>query len=129
MKCRRVKREDGINNIVWFGSYGLTQDGKAKFFNEDNIHDNYGEFQVEVADGLTQRLSVLEGELWYDVEIGLPLLNKNTSKLAIDAVISSTILEHPEVLSIDSFESEVVDHKYSAKIEINSIYGQVILSI
>ena len=94
-----------FNNVVWFGSYGITADGHSKFYNENDIHDNFADKQQGVCDSLTQRLSVIRGELWYNINFGLPLLEKIESKIAIDAAISEIVLAHPDVEEIATFES------------------------
>lgn len=129
MICRRIARENGQKTIVWFGSYGKNGDGTAMFFNPSNIHDNYGTENVAVADSLTQRLNVLKNELWYNINYGLPLLEKNISKLAIDMSVASIIEQHPDVLDILSFESKVVGRQYFGEIVISTIYGELNLTI
>ena len=130
MNCRRIKRENGKNIVVWFGSYGINNDGTAKFYNVNNKHDNISIEQEAVADSLTQRLSVIEGELWYSINEGLPLLERIKSKVELDASVTEIILGHPNVSSISSFESQLTNnHDYSAKIEIETKYGLIELNI
>lgn len=129
MRTRRVKKDNDKLNVVWFGSYGKNSDGTAKFYNPDDKHDNYSDEQQGVADSLMQRLSVIEGELWYNVEIGLPLLEKNKTKLSMDAAVSEMILEHPNVIQIEQFESEIINNKYSAYVIIQSTYGTLELTV
>ena len=127
MKCRGIVRENGNKTVVWFGSYGLNEDGTAKFANE--AHESYTNEQQGVADSLTQRLSVIEGELWYDVYYGIPLLDKDTNKAIIDMNVANIINQHPDVQSIIKFESRVVNHKYTANIAVQSVYGELSLTI
>lgn len=133
MRVRRIARiKDGSEvdkEIVWFGSYGRNSDGSSKFFNPENKHDNFAESQQYVADALTQKLNILQGELWWNVTYGLPLLQKLTSKTMIDTVLIQTISEHPDVLEITSFESDILNHSYHANIEIVSTFGSLSLSI
>ena len=130
MNCRRIKRENGKNIVVWFGSYGINNDGTAKFYNVNNKHDNISIEQEAVADSLTQRLSVIEGELWYSINEGLPLLERIKSKVELDASVTEIILGHPNVSSITSFESQLTNnHDYSARIEIETKYGLIELNI
>lgn len=130
MNCRRVKRVNGKNIIVWFGSYGVNKDGTAKFYNINDKHDNISTEQEGVADSLTQRLSVIEGELWYSITEGLPLLNKVKSKVELDATITEIIFGHPDVLEISTLESQINDKReYSAKIEVETSYGEVTINV
>ena len=129
MRCRRIKRGGTSNTVVWFGSYGKAADGSSLFFNENNIHDNFAEGQEGVADSLTQRLSVIEGELWYNITYGLPLLEKVDSKTAIDATVSEIILSHPDVTDITEFSSVVEGNKYSAKMTVETSFGDLELTI
>lgn len=130
MNCRRVKRVSGKNIIVWFGSYGVNKDGTAKFYNIDDKHDNISTEQSGVADSLVQRLSVIEGELWYSITEGLPLLDKIKSKVELDAVITEIIFSHPDVLEISKLESQINDKKeYSALVTIETNYGQISIEL
>lgn len=140
MKCRRLKTEydAGGNvlrrNIVWFGSYGINQDGTAKFYNPNNKHDNYATGKQAVADSLTQRLNVLQGELWYAVNTGFPLWEKHKNTNVLDIYITSTILKHPDVSEIIEFSSEITRkdgqnyHIYSAWVKIMTKYGELTIS-
>lgn len=149
MKCRRINPENGM--IVWFGVKDIEKkdallvsentiagentiisDGisiKSIFQNENDKHDNYATESEGVVNSLRERLSVLKNELWYDYENGMPLIDKIRSKAVIDAYIIQKILEHPDVINIDGFESEQIKHEYSCYMIINTIYGQVELGI
>ena len=130
MDCRRIKRVNGKNIVVWFGSYGLNKDETAKFYNVNDKHDNISKEQEAVADSLTQRLSVLEGELWYSITEGLPLLNKIKSKIELDATITEILFGHPDVVEITKLESQINDKKeYSASITVETTYGEVSLEV
>lgn len=129
MRCRRIKKENQNDYLVWFGSYGKDSEGKAKFFNPDDIHDNFSEDQYAVVDKLTQQLSILEGELWYDVNFGLPLLDKIKNKNEIDTVVLDILLSNDDIQEITSFSSEVINHNYTASIDITTIYGVINLTI
>lgn len=119
MRCRKI--ENG--NIVWFGSAGKTADGRSK------LALNFAEKQEGVANSLTQRLSVIAGELWYNVSYGLPLLEKVDSKTAIDATVSEIVLSHPDVTDISEFSSEISGTKYSVKMTIETVFGDLELTI
>lgn len=123
MRTRAIKD----NNIVWFGSYGKNADGSAKFYNADK--SSFSEKQTAVADSLTQRLSVLRGELWYRVSYGIPLFDKVNSKTLIDTFVASTVTGHEDVVRIESFESLLQNHKYTCNMKIISVYGDLILQI
>ena len=125
MRCRRIQN----GKVVWFGSTGKNEDGTAKFYNTNNIHDNFSDKQQSVVDSLTQRLSVLKKELWYDYNYGMPLLEKQKSKLSLDSFIGTTILSHPDVRSIISFNSKVVNKKYMCDIKILSTFGEININL
>ena len=101
----------------------------ARFFNPDDKHDNYSDKQQGVVDSLTQRLSVIRRELWYDVDYGLPLLDKQKSKVAIDAFIGKTVLAHPDVDSIQDFDSKIINKVYTCSMKIITKYGEIILNV
>ena len=131
MRCRRIiKQPNGNYYLVWFGTNAYKkEDGNANFYNTNNKHDNYGDKQEGLTYSLTQRLSVLQHELWYDYENGMPIIDKTKSKAIIDAYVIKTILNHPDVISIEDFESKVEQHNYSCKIKINSVFGSLDISI
>lgn len=119
MRCRKI--ENG--NIVWFGSAGKTAEGRSK------LALNFADKQEGVANSLTQRLSVIAGELWYNVSYGLPLLEKVDSKTAIDATVSEIVLSHPDVTDISEFSSEISGTKYSARVTVETVFGDLELTI
>lgn len=119
MRCRKI--ENG--NIVWFGSAGKTADGRSK------LAMNFADKQEGVANSLTQRLSVIAGELWYNITYGLPLLEKVDSKTAIDATVSEIVLSHPDVVDITEFESSKSATQYHAKMKISTNFGELSLEI
>lgn len=128
MRVRRIARVDGKNIIVWFGSYGKNTNGSAKFFNSNDIHDNFSENQEYTADLLTQKLSNIKNELWWNITFGLPLTDKLTSRIEIDAEIGQIILAEDSVTDILNFESTFNDHMYSAKIKILTKFGEINLN-
>ena len=85
--------------------------------------------QEGVAADLTQRLSVLKNELWYQINYGLPLLDKIKSKAVIDASVLDIITSHPNVVRVSKFESQVLNRKYSCKATIESEFGPVQLNL
>ena len=127
MRCRKII--DG--NIVWFGSVGKNEDGTGQLVyteKDRNSKFNFSEEQQAVSDSLTQRLSILKRELWYRINYGLSLFEKN-SKALIDSEISSIIMSHPDVSRISSFSSYMIDKKYTLNVQIVSIYGEITLNI
>lgn len=105
MKCRKVN-SDG--QISWF------------------TNNDYAEGSDAICASLTQRLSVLKGELWYQVNYGIPLTDKLNSVKLFDLVIADIITSHPEVTSIKSFKSGLTNHNYWYDAEIGTIYGEII---
>ena len=131
MKCRRINPENGM--VVWFGVKDVIRneagENQAIFQDETNKHANYATGSEGVANSLKQRLSVLKHELWYDYNKGMPLPDKARSKAIIDAYIIQTILEHPDVIDIEGFESEQERNNYTCYFVVNTIYGQIELGI
>lgn len=68
---------------------------------------SYAEKQEGTASSLIQRLSVIQGELWYRINYGLPLFQNIRDKGIMDSVIIDIILSHPDVASIRSFSSKI----------------------
>ena len=90
---------------------------------------NFSENQHAVADSLTQRLSVIKNELWYNYNYGLPLLDKGATKAMIDAKIVQIVKSHPDVTNIIDIESTIEDRRYHCNIEVQSVYGNLFVSI
>ena len=109
--------------------FKISSKNKMNWYNENDKHDNYAEKQEGVATSLTQRLSVLKNELWYNVNEGLPLIDKYRNKNIIDSYVASTILKHPDVINISEFTSLLNKNSYSCKVVVNTIYGNVDLTI
>lgn len=84
---------------------------------------NYAEEQEGVASSLTQRTSVLKGELWWQINYGLPLLDKVKNKNIYDSVLINIILKHPDVVNIFYLNSYVIDSQYYYEVKISSVYG------
>ena len=118
MRCRNSIDK----NIVWFKSYGIEEDGKAK-----KVDENFVENEKAVAQSLKQKLSVIQGELWYHINYGLPLYNKVKSKGVLDAVILGILEDHPSVKKIINFKSSIVNHKYTFTFTVNTIYNKEII--
>ena len=118
MRCRNSIDK----NIVWIKSYGIEEDGKAK-----KVDENFVENEKAVAQSLKQKLSVIQGELWYHINYGLPLYNKVKSKGVLDAVILGILEDHPSVKKIINFKSSIVNHKYTFTFTVNTIYNKEII--
>ena len=130
MRCRRIKEyvdENGnkFNKIVWFGSYGKDNLGNALLYNPENKHDNFGEDEIAIKDLLIQQLSVLKNELWYDIMYGMPLLNKQKSKLSIDSFVIATINTNKNVREILEFKSQIINKHYSCYVKVNTNFGEI----
>lgn len=111
MRCRKIV--DG--NVVWFN----------KVNKATKLDSSFSEAQQSVVDSLTQRLSVIKTELWYDISYGLPLFDKVKNKIAMDGAVASIVTSHPDVISMSSFESAIVNRKYSCKFQAVTKYGNV----
>ena len=90
------------------------------------VASNYAESSQAVADSLTQRLSVIKGELWYQVNYGLPLTEKQRGTNVLDLVIGDIISSHPGVASLDSYKSKLVGHTYYYDCQITSVFGETL---
>ena len=125
MKCRNiVKQQDGSYNIVWFGSAGKDPETGNKISAENYVADG----SEMVSKSLTARLAVIQGELWYNINYGLPLFSKIRNKAINDAAIVNIINAHPAVKSIINYKSSVdqKSHTYSFYVDINTVYNETI---
>lgn len=133
MRVRRVMDEHSgttrRRTIVWFGSYGTNADGTAKFVNSNDKHDNFSSENAMVRDCLIQRLSVIQHELWYNYQYGMPLVDDSTVKVAVDNFVMKTIQEHQDVLEITSFTSNLDKHNYHCDVQFTTKFGNTSLSL
>lgn len=133
MRVRRVMDErSGTTRrraIVWFGSYGTNTDGTTKFINLNDKHDNFSSENTMVRDCLIQRLSVIQHELWYNYQYGMPLVDDDTAKVTIDTFVMKTIQEHQDVLEITSFTSNLDKHNYHCDVQFTTKFGNTSLSL
>ena len=127
MKCRHIENGE----VVWFNSLGLDKtkpvyghDGTVVGY-ESLKSNNFSDKQQAVSDSLTQRLSVLKNELWYNITYGLSLVEKVSSKVFLDSEVTSIIMNHPDVVKILSFSSNIVGHRYQFVSKILSSYGNI----
>lgn len=84
---------------------------------------NYVEDTDAVVVSLIQRLSVIKGELWWQVNYGMPLTDKVRGTTLYDMVIADIITSHPGVASIQSYSSNLVGHTYTYTYTIKTIFG------
>lgn len=84
---------------------------------------------------LSQHLSIMKNELWYNYLYGLPLLQKDVTKAIIDSEAISIIYSDPDVIELISYDSEVVydatisGYEYSASFKLQTKYGDVFVTI
>ena len=95
---------------------------------KDSAENFVGE-QSGVASALNQLLNIIRGELWFATNTGLPLFDKVSSKIQMDATVLQIVNSQEDVIAIKSFESYIQGHSYSCKIEIVSKYGDLTISI
>lgn len=120
MKCRNyVKGYDGKYHIAWFGSIGKTPDGKS--IKAENVVDGL----EGLISHLNQNLSVLEGELWWNEDEGIPLVEKYRSKGVMDSHLLSVLSRYTEVVGVKSFESTLTGNKYECNIILSTVYGDI----
>lgn len=133
MRVRRIIDEQAgtrrRRTVVWFGSTGTNTDGTAKFVNPNDKHDNFSSENTMVKDCLIQRLSVIQHELWYNYQYGMPLVDEDIAKVTIDNFIMKTIQEHQDVLEITSFSSWLDEHDYHCDIKFTTKFGNTSLSL
>lgn len=109
----------------------LTYD-RSEFYNgrspsyADSQSFNYSSRQESVKDALIPRLSVIQGELWYNPSYGLPLMSKLKSKGIYDSIIVGYIVNYPDVASLSEFYSSVEGHTYNYDCIINTVFGEEI---
>lgn len=133
MRVRRlIDEQQGTTRrrtVVWFGSYGTNTDGTAKFVNPNNKHDNFAEGNTWVKDSLLQRLSVIQHELWYNYQYGMPLVDDDIVKVTIDTFVMKTISEHEDVIEITSFSSYLDKHDYHCDVMFTTTFGNMTISL
>ena len=105
--------ELGIEDLV------LTYSPQAgKKIPADNYISNNNEM---VSKSLIQRLGIIKGELYYNLNYGLPLLEKIRDKALFDMKIINIINNHPAVLQIKNYESKLIKNNVLAK--ENNVYS------
>lgn len=117
----RIDTGSAINGTIWTADDDSVQVGRGSL--TASSVSNYAEDTDAVVASLIQRLSIIKGELWYQVNYGLPLTDKQTSVNVFDLVIADIISSHPGVASLDKYTSKIVDHTYYYSCQITSIFG------
>lgn len=121
-KTYRVEMKDSRRGIL-IDDTAMRKAGVVSLAAAKTLLDNYAVDTDGVAASLTQRLSVIKGELWYQANFGLPLLEKQRGTTILDFVISDIITSHPGVASLDSFTSKIIGHTYYYNCSITSVFG------
>ena len=129
MRTRKIQNfidSQGNNhrNVIWFGSSGKLPDVQII-----NVGDSFDDNQNAVRDSLIQKLSVLKNELWFNYQFGMPIEQKERSKLAIDSYIITAVEGQEGYRSIKSFVSKVENKNYTCDMTIETIYGDIQLKI
>ena len=108
------------------GEYGDYTFGKKLFLRD----------REAVGQAIITRMKLLYSEWWENTEDGLPLFERilgvfisDQHKNAIDLIISNRISGTHGVKNIVKFESDFRNRIYTAQCVINTIYGEVTLSI
>lgn len=78
---------------------------------------------------LQQELSVIKGELWYNVNYGLPLLDKIKSKTVIDSKVLEIVSNNLYVRGILSFSSLINNKTYTCAMEVSTVFGNIYVSV
>lgn len=121
-----------INTIVQFKNYYYInttgQNSSVPPFSSLKA-ESFLDKQEGVSTSLTQLLSIIKSELWYNKSYGLPLYDKVTDTLTIDTAILNIVKSHKEVVDIKEFTSNIQGHSYSCSMKVNSIYGDFLLNI
>lgn len=109
----------------------INTNGQLTLNNDYNngLDNSYHTAQDGVADSLIQRLAIIKGELWYQINYGIPLFDKNNNTTGIfDSAIIKIVLDHPDVKNIISFNSSVEskDHKYHFDMVVDTKYNTTI---
>ena len=86
--------------------------------------DNYTSGLDAVKDSLIQRLSVIKGELWYQINFGLPLTEKLRDLALFDISIYNIITQHPEVIAVENYTSSLEGRTYTFDCTVKTIYGE-----
>ena len=117
LRCRPIVN----NTYVFFNSCGKDENGNSIKYSEDGV--SFAKDEEGVAQSLTQRLSIIRSELWYNVLYGIPLFDKMKTKIEADIAVATMIEMHPDVKNIDDFTSQIINRKYSCNVTVNTKEG------
>lgn len=123
MKCRAIRN----GNVAIFGSVGKNPDGTS--IQAIGNQQSYDVFTLGICSDLTQRLSVLKGELWYAATTGLPITDKVKSKMTLDLYVADTVTAHPDVIDVKNLSSSTENGRYTCTMTIETIYGDLTMAI
>lgn len=113
----KYERDENGNLILYKAANKVEADKDGKINSYINGRD-------AVSQSLTQRLSLLEGELYHYIRAGFPSFKK-ANKNILDSYVVKVILNHPEVKSISSYQSRVENRIYYMNADIVTIYGEL----
>ena len=128
MRCRKIEKNNGVYELVFFNSKGKSADGTAIKVAENHggsAPSSYADGIEGVNQSLIQRLSLIQGELPHFMNAGFPLFNKIAEKSAMDAYLIDVLTHYRDIINIEQINSEVENHVYSANIKIRTIYGDL----
>ena len=120
--------EDFEEGKIVFKEYGKAKKN-LKTINGKESAASFVDEKEGIISSLTERLSVLQGELWYKASYGQPITSITKSKILMDSFIVKVIESHPDVKSIDYFESYIENKKYYCYTTINTTYGNIELNL
>lgn len=121
----RLDTNSSINGTFGSGSTLFTTSlGKCTLTTDPKL-PNYVEDTDAVVVSLIQRLSVIKGELWWQVNYGIPLTDKVRGTTLYDMVVTDIITSHPGVASIQSYSSNLVGHTYTYTCTIKTVFGDI----
>lgn len=119
----RLDSNSTINGTFGLNSASFTYSlGKCTLTTRQKL-PNYVEDTDAVVVSLIQRLSVIKGELWWQVNYGMPLTDKVRGTTLYDMVVTDIITSHPGVASIQSYSSNLVGHTYTYTCTIKTVFG------
>ena len=101
-------------------------------FAESNAdkHYNFSEGIYAVKQYLEQHLSIIQNELWYNYQYGLPLFDKRANKAIIDSAALNIIYSDPEVIEVIDYTSTINDnHDYYASFTLKSSFGNLTITV
>lgn len=129
---KKVPKSSSDNLDEWNTFVELYRNRKREILsiiNGIDRNNNYAEGREGVAVSLTQRLRVLQNELWWAINLGWPIAQKSYGKQIWDTYLTGVIQNHPSVLSISAMQSSIVKHVYRAVVSIQTRYGDIDLEV